>query len=128
MGKGNRSNNAQIASSMRLSGICAAVVAVVMFLLKRILFEKKEEATFLGGILGAILFLFLLIMVGNYKQRKNQNAHLNWLHVGLLELVALIYSYFIHPVCTTTCLLFSIPVVVYLKWAYYELSQQTKQK
>ena len=128
MGKGNRSNNSQLSSSMNLSAICAAIVAVVMFLMKRIIFEKKEEATFLGGVLGALFYFFLLIAVGNYKQQKNQNFQLNWFHVISLEIIALIYSYVIHPVCTTTCLLFSIPVVVYLKWANYELSQQQKQK
>ena len=116
-------NASKIKSSLQLSLMCAIVVAILMAVL-RPLFSKRAEATFLGGILGAILYFFLLICYGNYRMIKNRSSPLNWLHIAAIELVALVYSYLIHPVCTTTCLLFSIPVIVYLKWANFELSEK----
>lgn len=121
----NKPPNAK--DSSKLAGICAAVCAALMVLL-RPLFRMKAETTFLGGMFGAVLFFFLLIYYGNKREVKRPGYQLGWIQIGLIELAALIVSFIIHPVCITTCLLFSIPVIVYLKWAYYAISQEQKSK
>lgn len=113
--------------SSKLAGLCAVITAALMVIL-RPLFRKKAETTFLGGMFGAVLFFFLLIYYGNKKEMKRPGYQLGWIQIGCIELVSLIVSLVIHPVCITTCLLFSIPVVVYLKWAAYEIQQEQKSK
>ncbi|KAH0793330.1 protein KRTCAP2 [Histomonas meleagridis] len=114
-------NAPTVESSKRLSGICAAVLAVLMIALRKV-FRMKAEATFLGGFFGAILFFFLIIFVGNTRAARGDNK-LGWIELALCEIVALIVSFIVHPVCITTCILFSIPVVVYIKWAATKMSK-----
>lgn len=110
-----------ISSSKQKSLTCSIVTGVLMVLLKPV-FTMKAETTFLGGLFGAILFFFLLIFYGNKLAEKGGNGQLGWTHVIFMETIALTASYIIHPVCTTTCILFSLPVIVYIKWAESELS------
>ena len=114
-------NAPTVESSRKLSGICAAVLAVLMIALRKV-FRMKAEATFLGGFFGAILFFFLIIFVGNTRASRGDNK-LGWIGLALCELIALIVSFVVHPVCITTCVLFSIPVVVYVKWAATKMSK-----
>ncbi|KAH0793617.1 protein KRTCAP2 [Histomonas meleagridis] len=114
-------NAPTIESSRKLSGICAAVLSVLMVALRKV-FRMKAEATFLGGFFGAILFFFLIIFIGNTKANRGNNK-IGWIELALCEIIALIVSFIVHPVCITTCILFSIPVVVYVKWAATKLSK-----
>jgi hypothetical protein len=36
-------------------------------------------------------------------------------------------SAIIHPVCVTTCLLFSIPVIIYVKWAATKIGRDVRE-
>jgi hypothetical protein len=111
-------------SSRRLAFVCSAVTAIGMLLL-RPAFKWRPETTFLGGFVGAILFFFLLILLGNTHEKRGGTG-LGWFSIGLCELGALIVSILIHPVCVTTCLLFSIPVVIYVKWAATKISRENR--
>ena len=101
--------------------ICSVVTGALMILLKPV-FTMKAETTFLGGLFGAVLFFFLLIFYGSKSSDGGRSGQLGWFHVIFMETVALTASYVIHPVCITTCILFSLPVIVYIKWAESELS------
>ena len=114
-------------TSIRNSTIASIVVAVLMILLRPI-FRISPETTFLGGFFGAILFFFLLIMYGNKREDKNPGSKLGWVQIGFCEAGAMIVSLFIHPVCITTCVLFSIPVIIYIKGAETQIRIQTQQK
>ena len=87
----------------------------------RKVFRLKAEATFFGGFFGAILFFFLIIFYSNSRAKRNNNT-IGWFELALCELVALI----VYPVCITTCLLFSVPVVVYIKWASTKLAKESE--
>jgi uncharacterized membrane protein len=100
---------------MAVSGMFSACTAALMFCL-RPTFKSRPETTFLAGLLGAVVFFFLLVFVGNLVGQFG-TPRLGWFSIALCELVALTASVVIHPVCATTCLLFSVPVVIYIKWA-----------
>jgi hypothetical protein len=110
-----------LSSSQQLALICSAVTAVAM-IAGRPVFRWRPETTFLGGLAGAILFFFLLILVGNIREKRGA-TELGWVFIGLCEFGALVVSVFVHPVCVTTCLLFSIPVVIYVKWAATQIKR-----
>ena len=116
-------------SSRTISTVCAVVTAVLMILLRPV-FRWSAETTFLGGFFGAILFFFLLITAGNLKDQKTE-GRLGWFSIAVCEFIALAVSFVIHPVCITTCVLFSVPVVIYIKWAatkMIELQRASKSK
>ena len=113
-----------IESSCRLSGICSLILIILMIGLRKV-FRLKAEATFFGGFFGAILFFFLIIFYSNSRAKRNNNT-IGWFELALCELVALIVSLIVHPVCITTCLLFSVPVVVYVKWASTKLAKESE--
>jgi hypothetical protein len=115
------SQRPSLASSQQLALICSLVTGAAMFLLRPV-FRWRAETTFLGGFAGAILFFFLLIAVGNVRERRGA-TETGWIFIGLCEALALIVSVFVHPVCVTTCLLFSIPVVIYVKWAATQIKR-----
>ena len=122
-----RIKNTDLQHSQRtaLIGIIACIIA--MFILRPVL-RLKAEATFLGGMVGAVLFFFILIWYGNKREARNPSSQLGWVQIGFCELAALVASLIVHPVCITTCFLFSIPVIVYIKWAHYELSKEEAEK
>ena len=111
-------------SSRNIASVCAIVTAVLMIAL-RPLFRWSAETTFLGGFFGAILFFFLLIIAGNMKDQKTE-GRLGWFSIAACEVIALVVSFVIHPVCITTCVLFSVPVVIYIKWAATKMIEVQK--
>ena len=113
-----------VQSSRKRAAICAAVTSVLMILLRPI-FRMSPETTFLGGFFGAVLFFFLVILAGNMNDKHGSNE-LGWFYLALCEIVSIFVSLFIHPVCITTCFLFSIPVVIYIKWASTKIKNLNK--
>lgn len=118
-------NSPTIESSYRLSGLCSLALIVLMIGLRKV-FRLKAEATFFGGFFGAILFFFLIIFFSNARAKRHNNA-IGWFGLAFCEAIALLVSFIVHPVCITTCLLFSVPVVVYLKWAATKLASANTQ-
>jgi hypothetical protein len=114
-----------LSASMTHSGVCALGTAFVMILLSPA-FRWRPETTFLGGFVGAILFFFFLIFVGNFREKK-KGTGIGWIFIGLCEAVAITVSLVIHPVCVTTCLLFSIPVIIYVKRAAAKMKSGSLQ-
>ena len=113
--------------SIKNSTIASVVTATLMILL-RPFFRLSPETTFLGGFFGAILFFFLLILYGNKREEKNPGNKMTWWSIAFCEFGALFVSLIIHPVCITTCLLFSIPVVIYIKWAETQIKNMNTKK
>jgi uncharacterized membrane protein len=97
------------------SGLLASGTAASLVLLRPKL-RARPEMMFVGGFIAAILFFFLLIFVGNIFRIRNLAARLGWITIGFCEVAAGSLSVFVHPVCATTCVLFSIPVIIYVKW------------
>jgi uncharacterized membrane protein len=102
--------------SLLFSGLLAFGTAASLHHLRPNLRARPEKMP-LGGFVAAILFFFLLIFVGNVFQLMNRSVRLGWITIGLCEAAALVASFSIHPVCATMCVIFSIPVIIYVKWA-----------
>jgi uncharacterized membrane protein len=102
--------------SLLFSGLLAFGIAASLHHLGPKL-RARPEMMPLGGFVAAILFFFFLIFVGNVFQLRNRSVRLGWITIGLCEATALVASFFIHPVCATMCVIFSIPVIIYVKWA-----------
>jgi hypothetical protein len=115
------SQGPSLSASQRRALACSGVTGVAMVLLRPV-FRWRPETTFLGGFVGAILFFFLLIALGNFQETRG-HMELGWLAIAVCEFGALILSVAVHPVCVTTCLLFSIPVVIYVKWAATQIKR-----
>lgn len=113
-----------VQSSLRRAAVCATVTGILMIVLRPV-FRLSPETTFLGGFFGSAFFFFLLILFGNMNDRSGSNE-LGWFSIAICELFSIFLSFFIHPVCITTCFLFSIPVVIYLKWASTKIRNSNK--
>ena len=87
------------------------------------LFLRPKPASWIR--FGAVLFFFLVILAGNMNDKHGSNE-LGWFYLALCEIVSIFVSLFIHPVCITTCFLFSIPVVIYIKWASTKIKNLNK--
>ncbi|EAX99203.1 hypothetical protein TVAG_092590 [Trichomonas vaginalis G3] len=107
---------------------CAVALAVVLFVLCRFVLPHKAEIYFFAGLLCAVIFFFLVIAVGNYIEERDPSKHAGWGTILVCEAIAAIFSYTIHPICITTCILFSFPAIVYIKYARFELTKPKSQK
>jgi hypothetical protein len=115
---------ATLLSSMAISLFLSLSTVAMMFLL-RPTFRHRPETTFLGGFVGAILLFFLLIFVGNAAALFGKKS-LGWILIGFCEILALFASILIHPVCAITCFVFSIPALIYVKWAATKIALQAR--
>jgi len=69
---------------------------------------SSEKLTIVGGFVCSILFFFALMTVGNLERETK------WLEVIFCLVVSLIVAATVHPVCTTTCFLFSAGILYYM--------------
>jgi len=75
---------------------------------------SSEVATILGGFLHSLLFLFLLIVIGNIEQQFWSEVTLGWFEVVSALLVSMAAAASVHRVCVTTCVLFSCAMLYLL--------------
>ncbi|KAI4352338.1 hypothetical protein L6164_006601 [Bauhinia variegata] len=66
---------------------------------------SSELFTILGGFTSSLLFLVLLIFIGNFQEMSGAKS--GWGSVIIAEAVALVAASTVHRVCITTCFLFS---------------------
>jgi len=95
----------------------SAIISAFLFLLT--LFELEvfsgylastPQLTILGGFISSLLFLFLLLLIGNLEKETS------WMEVISSLLVAMFFAGTVHRVCVTTCFLFSIGQLAYLNY------------
>ena len=85
------------------------------------LLASSQSMTILGGLIGSILFVFLLTAIGNLEQIVFGKGFQTKLPETMLAMiVAMSASGSVHRVCATTCLLFSLIMV----YSMYKISQQ----
>merc|ERR1712001_437498 len=84
------------------------------------LLASSQLMTILGGLIGSILFVFLLTAIGNLEQIVFGKGFQTKLPETMLAMiVAMSASGSVHRVCVTTCLLFSMIMV----YSMYKISQ-----
>jgi hypothetical protein len=88
---------------------------------------ERPEALLLAGLAGAVCFFCLLLFVGNCYAAAGL-APMRWASIGLCEAGALLLAARIHRAAATLCLVFSVPVVVYVKWAATKVARRAEAK
>jgi len=69
---------------------------------------STEKLTILGGFVCSLLFFFALTAVGSLERETK------WAEVIVCLLVSLVVAATVHPVCITTCFLFSAGILFYM--------------
>lgn len=114
-------------ASAKNSAICAGVMVALMLAMRK-LSVYKPELLFIGGLFGSVFYFFVLVFWTSFMELRRRGTQFGWITIAGTLLFAVIVSFLIHPVCATVCLVFSIPVVIYIKWAYAKLASESKKK
>ena len=100
--------------SCAVSGILSVVVFAAMQVLQD-MFKSSELGTIGGGLVGSILFLFILTFINNLENILLDKGFASSLfEVAVAVGLAVFSCSLIHRVCATTCMIFSMIVLFYL--------------
>ncbi|KAF6216559.1 hypothetical protein GE061_000902 [Apolygus lucorum] len=106
----------KIETSFLLSTMLSILVFCIMQI-QRQWFSSSQLHTILGGYLGSLLFTLLLTAIGNVESIVfGPRFHTKLFpEVVICFGLAMIASGMVHRVCTTTCCLFSLIALYYIK-------------
>ena len=108
------------ASSLPVASILAVLTFSLMQMAKSYL-AATQSMTILGGLMGSILYVFILTALGNLEQVIFGKGFQTKLPETVFSLaLALFAAGSVHRVCVTTCLLFSLVMT----YSMYQISQQ----
>merc|ERR1712150_322837 len=82
------------------------------------LIASSDILTIVGGALCSLLFLLLMIFIGNVESFVVSHPVLGWPEVGVALFIACLVGSTVHGVCVTTCFLFSCGQLYYLVSVY----------
>jgi pantothenate kinase type III len=109
----------QATSSAILAGILFLITFSVLQVWAETLRQSPKLIT-LGGFLSALLFFFLLIIIGNLQRETG------WLEVVLSIVVACGCALTVHRISMTICILFSGGLLLWMYAVSTRVHQQTR--
>ncbi|CAF1208351.1 unnamed protein product, partial [Rotaria sordida] len=108
-----------MAASHASSFLISLLISLLLFAsmqLFRIQLGSSQPLTIVGGFIGSLVFISLLTAISNFEMNTfgpNYQARV-FPEVVICLFISMICSAFVHRVCVTTCLIFSLIALYYI--------------